>query len=178
MPARPSGKHGSKQAPTIGMGSHWAENNRAWRAQHHCDTITKETSSTLYHSSFTSALFRTTLFRTCIMKTKKLHLHSRVHRAFSSPVTMELTNSAKSSAFFKAILLSVFFKTIFRFNHLPVLFRTTFFPYVSFLEKRPGFKFTRYHGTDDWSSSSQVIPLDRKVSLYKPGFEPSISRLA
>ena len=30
------------------------------------------------------------------------------------------------------------------------------FSYVSFLEKRPGFKFTRYHGTDDWSSSSQV----------------------
>ena len=40
--------------------------------------------------------------------TQIVHLHSRVHRAFSSPVTMELTKSAKSSAFFKAIFISLF----------------------------------------------------------------------
>ena len=146
MPARPSGKHGSKQGLTIGMGSHWAENNRTWRAQHHCDTTTKETSRVLYHSSFTSVLFRTTSFQTFTTKTPGFQF-TRYHGTDKKCKTISLFQDYSSI-------------------QSPVLLRTTFFSYVSFLEKRPGFKFTRYHGTDDWSSSSQVkIPLDRKVSL-------------
>ena len=108
--------------------------------------------------------------------TQNVHLHSGRHRAFSSPVTMELTKSAKSSAFFKAIFYQSFSRLFFN-SIIYQSFSGLHFPYVSFLEKRPGFKFTRYHGTDDWSSSSQVIPLDKKVSL-QPGFKPSILGLA
>ena len=63
-----------------------------------------------------------------IFYTQIVHLHSRVHRAFSSPVTMELTKSAKSS---------VFFKTTLQFNLSPVLLRTTIF-LCFFLGKETG----------------------------------------
>ena len=175
----------------------------------------------LYHSSFTSALFRTASFQTFTIKTpgfqftrhhgadKKCENHQPFSRlslislfqdyfsiqSFTSPFQDYIVSNlhhkttglsvhplpwnwqkVQNHQLFSRLSVSVFFKTILQFNHSPVLLRTTF-PYVSFLEKRPGFKFTRYHGTDDWSSSSQVIPLDRKVSL-QPGFKPSISRLA
>ena len=60
----------------------------------------------------------------------------------------ELTKSAKSSASFKAIFISLF-QDYFSIQIIHQSFSGLHFSYVSFLEKRPGFKFTRYHGTDD-----------------------------